>query len=155
PEPVRLLRVPPTAVVSAKVNAVGASLKVKVTVPVACARLMKVLSIATATVGTTVSIVNGVELPSLASKVNSHTTKFPLLYCPPGPPPGSVGFLIASRNIPVIGDAESIDAEIVYVSVPTEFWLVFANNSPGESKENVVPLREDSLWIETRVCGLD
>ena len=38
----------------------------------------------------------------------------------PGPPPGSVGFLIASRNIPVIGDAESIVAEMVYVSVPIE-----------------------------------
>src|SRR6266403_710124 len=75
--------------------------------------------------------------------------------CPPGPPPGSVAFLIASRNMPVSGDAESIVAEMVYVSVPIEFWLVLANNSPGESKENVVPLREDSLWIETRVCALD
>src|SRR5215467_10516243 len=116
---------------------------------------MKVSSMETATVGTTVSTVNAAELSLLASKVNSDTTKFPLLYCPPGPPPGSVGFLIASRNIPVIGDAESIVAETVYVSVPTEFWLVLANNSPGDSRENVVPLREDSLWIETRVFGLD
>ena len=119
PEPVRLLSVPPTALVSAKVNAVGASLKVKVTVPVACDRLMKVLSIDTATVGTIVSTVKGAVLsvmsPPLASKVNSDTTKFPLSKFP-GPPPGRVGFLIASRNIPVIGDAEAIFAEIVYVS---------------------------------------
>jgi hypothetical protein len=82
---------------------------------------MKVLSFATATVGTTVSTANNAVLTPLASKVNSDTTKFPLPYCPPGPPPGSVGFSIASRNIPVIGDTESIVAEIVYVSVPTEF----------------------------------
>src|SRR5436190_658515 len=104
---------------------------------------MKVLSIDTPTVGTTVSTVNGAVLPmALAFKVNSDTTKFPLSYCPPGPPPGSNGFLIASRNMPVIGDAESTDAAIVYVSVPTELWLVLANNSPGDSTENVVPLRD-------------
>jgi hypothetical protein len=104
---------------------------------------MKLLSIDTATVGTTVSTVNGAELPLLASKVNSVTTKFPLKYCPPGPPPGSEGFLIASRNMPVIGDAELIDAKMVYVSVPVEFWLVLANNSPSDSEENVVPLTEE------------
>jgi hypothetical protein len=110
---------PPTAVVSAKVNAVGASLKVKVTVPMLCALLMKGLSIDTATVGTIVSTVNAVLPTRLVSKVNSDTTKFPLSKFP-GPPPGSVGFLIASRNIPVIGDAEAIDAEMMYVSVPIE-----------------------------------
>jgi hypothetical protein len=92
-----------------------------------------VLSIDTTTVGLTVSTVNGGVLPPLStSNVNSDTTKFPLPVCPPGPPPGSEGFLIPSRNIPVIGDAESTDAEMVYVSVPIEFWLVLANNSPGE-----------------------
>jgi hypothetical protein len=59
----------------------------------------------------------------VASKVNSDTTKFPLGYWPPGPPPGSDGVLIASRNMPVIGDAESINAEMVYVSVPSELLL--------------------------------
>ena len=113
------------------------------------------MSMDVATVGTTVSTTNGAVLPEvLASKVNSDTTKFPFPYCPPGPPPGSAGFLIASRNIPVIGVDESIDAEIVYVSVPTEFWLVFVNNSPAPSGENVVPLSDDALWIETGVCGL-
>jgi hypothetical protein len=57
--------------------------------------------------------------------------------------------------MPVTGDAESINAEMVYVSVPRELWVVSANNSPGDSKENVVPLSEDSLRIETGVCGLD
>jgi hypothetical protein len=68
---------------------------------------------------------------------------------------GSGAAAIASRNMPVIGDAESINAEMVYVSVPIELWLVLANNSPGDSTENVVPLSDDSLWIETGVCGLD
>jgi hypothetical protein len=105
------------------------------------------------TVGVTVSTVNGAVLPELASNVNSDTTKFPPLK--PGPPPGSAEFLIASRNIPVIGAAESTDAEMVYVSIPTEFWLILANNSPGDKTENVVPLREDALWIERGVCWLD
>jgi hypothetical protein len=56
--------------------------------------------------------------------------------------------------MPVIGDAESINAEMVYVSVPSELLLVLANNSPGDSKENVVPLSEESLRIETGVCEL-
>ena len=56
--------------------------------------------------------------------------------------------------MPVIGDEESINAVMVYVSVPTELWLVSANNSPGDNKEKVVPLSEDSLRIETGVCGL-
>lgn len=92
---------------------------------------------------------------AMASKVSSDTTKFPLGYCPPGPPPGSDGFLIASRNMPVIGDAESTNAVMVYVSVPSELLLVLANNSPGDSRENVVPLSEETLRIETGVCGLD
>jgi hypothetical protein len=58
----RLVSVPPTALVSAKVNAVGASLKVNVTVPVVCAWLMNVLSIDTETVGVTVSTVKAAVL---------------------------------------------------------------------------------------------
>lgn len=65
------------------------------------------------------------------------------------------GFLIASRNIPVIGDAELTNTEMVYVSVPKEFWLVLASNSPGDTKENVVPLSEVAFLIETGICELD
>lgn len=79
-----------------------------------------------------------------ACKVNSDTTKFPLLYSP-GPSPGSAEFLMVSRNMPVIGNFELTNAVMVYVSVPIEFWLVLANNSPADNKENVVPLREDAL----------
>jgi hypothetical protein len=57
--------------------------------------------------------------------------------------------------MPVIGDAESTNAVMVYVSVPSELLLVLANNSPGDSRENVVPLSEETLRIETGVCGLD
>jgi hypothetical protein len=39
--------------------------------------------------------------------------------------------------------------------MPTEFWLLLANSSPGDRKEKVVPLREVALSIETGVCGLD
>jgi hypothetical protein len=57
--------------------------------------------------------------------------------------------------MPVIGDAESTNAVMVYVSVPSELLVVSANNSLGDSKENVVPLSEDSFRIETGVWGLD
>ena len=73
----------------------------------------------------------------------------------PGPPVGSplAGLSIALRNMPVIGDAESINAKIVYVSVvepdpPT-------SNSPDDGEENVAPLVAEALWIETSVMGLD
>ena len=29
--------------------------------------------------------------------------------------------------------------------LPIEFWLVLANSSPGDRKENVVPLSEEAL----------
>ena len=53
---------------SAKVNAVGASLKVNVTVPVVCAWLMKVLSIDSETVGVSVSTVKAAVLPPAPAK---------------------------------------------------------------------------------------
>ena len=52
--------VPPVAVVSAKVNEVGASLKLKVIVAVLWATVTSVLLVATATVGVTVSTMKAV-----------------------------------------------------------------------------------------------
>ena len=80
--------------------------------------------------------------------------KFPA-YILPGPPVGSPlsASSIALRNMPVIGDAEYIDATILYVSFvepgpPT-------SNTPGEGEVNVAPLVAEALWIETSVMGLD
>jgi hypothetical protein len=58
-----LLSAPPVALVSARLKPVGASLNVNVTLPVGFARFTSVLSIETATVGVTLSTVNGVVLP--------------------------------------------------------------------------------------------
>ena len=54
---------PPTALVSARVNEVGASLNANVTVPVPLATFTSVLLIDTATVGVTVSTVKAAVLP--------------------------------------------------------------------------------------------
>src|SRR6185295_4646048 len=89
--------------------------------------------------------VGSVDVMEVASRVNSDTTKFPLGYCPPGPSPGSEEFLSALRKMPVIGVDELTNAVTVYVSVPIEFWLVLANNSPGDGEVNVVPLSEEAL----------
>jgi len=40
-------------------------------------------------------------------------------------------------------------------AVPTKLFVLLANNSPDDGMENVVPLREEALSIETGICELD
>ena len=93
----------------------------------------------------------GMGVVRLASITNSVTTKFPFANCP-GPSLGSAGFFNTSRNMPVTGDAASINAEIANVSVPAGLCV---NSSFGDNEENVVPFNDNAFWIKTGVFALD